>query len=74
MDVTSVALSGMQNAQSSLRKTAERIAGVSPATADSVDLSAEMVTMLSARNQFQADVRMLQAAENLQKKLLDLLA
>ena len=74
MDVMSTALSGMQNAQSTLQKTAERIAGVSPETSDSIDLSSQMVAMLAARNQFQTNARVIQTADDMQKKLLNLLA
>jgi flagellar basal body rod protein FlgG len=74
MDVMSVALGGMQNAQSTLQRTAERVAAVSPETSDSVDLSSQMVAMLAARNQFQANARVIQTADDMQKKLLNILA
>ena len=70
----SIALGGMQTAQSTLEKTAERIAAVSPETSDSVDLSSQMVAMLAARNQFQSNARVIQTADDMQKKLLNLLA
>jgi flagellar hook protein FlgE len=74
MDLLSVALGGMRNAQSTLEKTAEHIATVSPETSDSVDLNSQMVAMLGARNQFQTNVRLFQTADDMRKKLLDLLA
>ena len=74
MDVTSVALRGMQDAQSTLQKTANQIASVSPENSDSVDLSSQMVAMLAARNQFQTDVRLVKTADDMQKKVLDLQA
>jgi flagellar hook protein FlgE len=74
MDVMGATLGGMQNAQSKLEKTAERIAGASAPTADSVDLSTEMVGMLAARNQFQVNARVFQTADEMQKKLVDILA
>ena len=74
MDVTSVALRGMQDAQSTLQKTANQIASVSPENSDSVDLSSQMVAMLAARNQFQTDVRVVKTADDMQKKVLDLQA
>jgi len=70
----SVALGGMRNVQSTLERTAERIAAVSPETSDSVDLSSQMVAMLAARNQFQSNARVIQTADDMQKKLLHLLA
>ena len=74
MDVMSAALSGMQNAQSTFERTAARIAAVSPETSDSVDLSSEMVAMLAARNQFQTNAHVIRTADDMQKKLLDMLA
>ena len=74
MDVMSAALGGMQNAQRTLQKTAERIAEASPETSDSVDLSSQMVAMLAARSQYQTNARVIQTADDMQKKLLDMLA
>ncbi len=74
------ALGGMQIAQSSFERTAQRIAGVStqstPPTQrpDSVDLSTEAVNLLAARNQFQASAQVFQLGDKMQKKLLDILA
>ena len=74
MDVMSVALGGMRNVQSTLERTAERIAALSPETSDSVDLSSQMVAMLAARNQFKASAQVFQAGDQMQKKLLDIMA
>jgi hypothetical protein len=73
MDVMSAALGGMQNAQNTLERTAERIAGASPRPSDSVDLSTEMVALLAARNQYQANARVFQAGDKMLKKVLDIL-
>ena len=74
MDVMNIALGGMRNVQSTLERTAERIAAVSPETSDSVDLSSQMVAMLAARNQFQSNARVIRTADDMQKQLLNLLA
>jgi flagellar hook-associated protein FlgK len=83
MDVMNAALGGMLIAQSSLERTAQRIAGAStqsiqppPAAQppDSVDLSTEAVALLAARNQFQASAQVFQAGDKMQKKLLDIMA
>jgi flagellar basal body rod protein FlgG len=74
MDVLGAALGGMREAQTRLEKTAERIAGASAPTPDTVDLSTEMVGLLAARDQFQANARVFQAADDMQKKLLNILA
>ena len=74
MDVMSAALGGMRTAQNSLEKTAERIAGAKTQPQDSVDLSTEMVEMLAAANQYQANARVIQNTDSMQKKLLNILA
>ena len=74
MDVMSAALGGMHNAQGTLERAAERIAGASKQPADSVDLSNEMIDMLAARNQYQANAQVIQTAGEMQKKLLNILA
>ena len=82
MNVMNAALGGMQIAQSSFEKTAQRIADTStqppiqsPAqTPDSVDLSAQAVALISDRNEFQANAQVFHAGDQMQKKLLDLMA
>ena len=74
MEVMSTALGGMRTAQNTLEKTAERIAGAATQRSDSVDLSTEMVEMLAAANQYQANARVIQNTDTMQKKLLDILA
>ncbi|MGD0773076.1 MAG: flagellar basal body rod C-terminal domain-containing protein [Candidatus Solibacter sp.] len=74
MDVMGAALGGMRDAQSRLEKTAERIAGASAPTPDTVDLSTEMAGMLAARDQFQVSARVFQTADEMQRKVLDILA
>jgi hypothetical protein len=77
MDVTGIALGGLQAAQGMLEKSANRIAGlgatVSDGGRDDVNLSTEAVAMLRAKEQFQANARVIQVGDQMQKKLLDLL-
>ena len=74
MDVMAAALGGMREAQNTLEKTAERVAGASTPASDSVDLSTETVDLLAAREQFQVNARVFQTADDMQKKLLNILA
>ena len=83
MDVMNAALGGMMIAQSSFDRTAQRIADSSTQSTqpnrftqpqDSVDLSTEAVTLLAAKNQFQASAQVFQAGDKMQKKLLDIMA
>jgi flagellar basal body rod protein FlgG len=74
MNVLGAALGGMQGAQTKFEKAAERIAGASTQPTDSVDLSTDMVEMLAARNQYQSNARIIQTSDDMQKKLLNILA
>jgi flagellar hook protein FlgE len=75
MDVMSTALSGMQQAQGTLEKTAQRIAlaGTNQAPGDSVDLSTEMVNLIGARQQFSTNARVAHVADKMQKSLIDMM-
>lgn len=67
-------LEGMQRAELSLERTAGRIAtmGGSP-EGDSVDLSAEMVALIVARNSFRANGNVARAEDQMTRALLDVL-
>ncbi|MBI1739705.1 MAG: hypothetical protein HY233_02490 [Acidobacteriales bacterium] len=77
MDLSAIALQGLEQAQIQLEKTATRLAsGEAPdgATSDTVDLSAEMVALLSAKNQFSANLSTLKIADEIEKNVIDLMA
>ena len=82
MNVMNAALGGMQIAQSSFTRTAQRIADASTQQSnqsqgqrpDSVELSTQAVALLADRNQFQASVQVFHAGDQMQKKLPDLMA
>jgi flagellar basal body rod protein FlgF len=74
MDVLGAALGGMQDAQGRFEKAAERIACASTQSTDSVDLITDMVEMLAARNQYLSNARVIQTGDDMQKKLLNILA
>jgi hypothetical protein len=71
MDLTSIALGGLQNAQDMLEKSATRMA--SAASPQSLP-AADSVELLSARHQFQANARVIHVGDDMQKTLLNLLA
>ena len=73
MDVARIALGGLQAAETLLEKSANRLATAKPAIGE-VDLTADIVGVLSAREQFQANARVMRAADEMQKNLIDLLA
>ena len=71
------ALEGLGRAQRSFDHAAERIAqpiSLAPENPqDQVSLSDEMVALMTARNDYEANLRTVQTADKMQKTLLDLL-
>jgi flagellar hook protein FlgE len=66
-------LAGMNRAEARLNQTAARLAKTG-FSGDEVDLSAEMVAMLEARNEFAANTKVAQTEYQMNKSLIDLLA
>ena len=70
MDVSSIALQGMERAQAQVGASASRLAGAGANTpngagVDTVGLSDEMVGLLSAKNQFSLNVSVLKIADEI---------
>jgi len=79
VDISNVALDGLHRAEVKLEKAATRIASFGAdssggAKTDTVDLSAEMVAVMSARSEFSANLKSLETAGEEQKSLIDLMA
>ena len=79
MDISNVALDGLHRAEVKLEKAATRISSFGAdssggAKTDTVDLSAEMVAVMSARSEFSANLKSLETAGEEQKSLIDLMA
>lgn len=79
MDISAIALRGLDQAQSKLETAASRLApaGAFSSTGtpfDSVDLSQEAVALLSARNEFATNIKLLHTADDLAQWAIDLLA
>ena len=66
----SVPLAGLDRAESSLNQTASRLAR---GPADTVDLSAEMIALIEARNDFLTNAKVIQTEEEMTKSVLNLL-
>lgn len=78
MRAVDTALNGLDQAEALLERTADRLArlplaGAQGAPQDAVDLSAEMVSLLEARNHFQVSTRVLKTAFEMEEHLLDVL-
>ena len=78
MSVTSAGLDGLRRAEEKLRSAAENIARSTHLTAegprDTVELSADVVRMIQAGLEHAAAVQVIQTQEEMQEKLLDVLA
>ncbi len=75
MDVSSIALQGLQQADAQLNAAASAIANASDGSGvDVVDLSKEMVAMMAAQTMFAANLDTLKTADQMQKNLLDVTA
>jgi len=79
IDAMQAALSGMNAAETQLDTAATRIANypfaVPPAdSGDIVDLSTDMVNLLQARDNFAADVKTAQVADEIQQSTISMLA
>ena len=77
MDASSIALQGLQQADIQLETAAARIASFGAnssddATLDVVDLSAEIVALMSAQNAFAVNLATLKTVNQMQKNLIDL--
>ena len=73
------ALQGMQKAQAQFDKAAGRIAQLPNAAdagagGDTIDLSAEIVAMMSARDNFMANVEAAKTGDAMQRTLLNMIA
>jgi len=76
MDISAIALQGLDAAQAQLETAAAGIASAaaSGGANDTVTLSTEVVALLSAKNLASVDIATLKVAGQTQKSLVDLLA
>ncbi len=77
--IASSSLQGMQKAQAQLNKTAANIAALpaaadTPPTTDTLDLSTDMVNLISARDNFMANVGAAKTGDEMQRTLLNMIA
>jgi flagellar basal body rod protein FlgC len=69
----STPLEGLHRAESSLQRTAQRVATLGTPQGDSVDLSTEIVAMLSAKTAAQANLNLLRTEADISASVLNLL-
>jgi flagellar basal body rod protein FlgC len=65
-------LTGLERASASLDRTAARIAAAPFPAGDTVDLAAETIALLQARNDFAANVKVVQTFDQLSRSLLNI--
>ena len=78
MDISAIALQGLETSQAQFDQAAGRLASLgspSPdaASVDTVDLSAETVSLLSAKNAFEMNISVMKIANQMQGQLVNLL-
>lgn len=81
MEVQSIGLAGLEKAQEKLAAVAKRLSsgvsggtiGASSSGGDSVDLSAEVVALLEAKIATQANLKLVESANELASKTIDVL-
>ncbi len=79
MDISGIVLQGLSQAQAQLEHAAVRIAGAGASSVDgmaldTVDLSAEIVALMSAQSSFEANVQTARVSEQVHKSAIDILA
>jgi flagellar hook protein FlgE len=75
MDISAIALQGLQQADAQLNKAAAGIASANTlsdqSSPDAVDLSSQLVALIQAQSQFDVSLKVLTTAEQVQKQTLD---
>jgi hypothetical protein len=79
MSILSTPLEGLHGAESKFDRAAARLgkmgqAGPAAPLGDSIDLGTEMVNLAAARNEYEANLRSLEAGEEMTRRTLNILA
>ena len=79
MDLSAIALRGLDIAQAKLERVTNRLAAAGQvssggASVDTVDLSTAVISLLSARNEFATSIKVLKTADDMQRQVINLLA
>lgn len=79
MDISSIALQGLNKADLQLDNAASKIASAGSSVSagqmpvDTVDISQEAVSMLSAKNAFEANIKTLEVSNQMQQYAMDMI-
>ena len=74
MDISSIALAGLQNASREFDRAAAGVIRSTSAESDSADLSQAAVEFLATKEQLSTAIRLAHVADQMQKSTLDILA
>ena len=74
MNLTAIALHGLERAGAQVDASARKLAGVSSTSGDIVELSAAAVEMMQAKNGYEANVNVMKTAQEMDKHLLNIMA
>ncbi len=72
IDVNSIALQGLDRAQQMMERSAKRLAN--PETVDTVSLATAAVGLKEAATVYEANLRVIEATDEMTRRTLDLLA
>jgi flagellar hook protein FlgE len=71
MQISAIALGGMNQAQNQLENTARRLSRVADPTSN-VDLPTEMVSLMQSRNDFATNAKVATTADQIEKTTIDM--
>jgi flagellar hook protein FlgE len=77
MDISAVALRGLEGTQGQFNRSASKLsmaASPTSTTADETDLSQAAVGLLTAKNDFEGNLKILKVADQMERSTIDLLA
>jgi flagellar hook protein FlgE len=79
MGISAIALQGLDRAQGQFEQAGAQLASIGASSedgvaVDSVDLSHAAVSLLSAKNEFAASLKLVKIADEMQGQIIDLLA
>jgi flagellar hook protein FlgE len=77
MDISAIALQGLDGAQGRFESAASKLSSATlpvSATGDTTDLSQSTVDLLSAKNDFEGNLKVVQVADEMERTTIDMLA
>jgi hypothetical protein len=76
MDISGIALQGLEGAQGRFERAASRLSAAAssePAAGDVMDLSQTAVNLLSAKNDFEGNLKIMAVADEMDRATIDML-